>query len=140
MAYRLPNSTIRNWVSCPTNQNETFQKTFDLRNQIEEPMSRQAKLEAMLADDPNDPFLHYALALELVKGPERSAGLQRLADMNRQFPDHVPAYFRLGQFLSEEGDFSAARKILEQGIAAALRTGDDHAAAEMRELVASFSD
>jgi hypothetical protein len=101
-------------------------------------MPRREQLEAMLADDPDDTFLHYALALELTKGPERTAGLQRLADMNTRFPDHVPAYFRRGQLLAEDGDVDAARSALKQGITAALRTGDDHAAAEMRELLESL--
>ena len=98
-------------------------------------MSRRQKLEEMLAADSKDPFLHYALALELVKNGERTAGLQRLSEMSEQFPDHVPALFRRGQLLAEDGDAVAARDVLNQGIRVALRVGDDHAAAEMRELV-----
>ena len=100
-------------------------------------MSRRIKLEEMLAADPNDSFLNYAYALELVK-EDRAAGLQRLADMNDRFPDHVPAYFRHGQLLAESGDEAAARKVLQAGIQTARRVGDDHAAAEMNELVESL--
>ena len=70
-------------------------------------MSRREQLEEMLAAEPDDTFLHYALALELTKGAERPAGLQRLAEMNVRFPDHVPAYFRRGQLLAEDGDSTA---------------------------------
>ena len=101
-------------------------------------MSRREQLEAMLVAEPDDTFLHYALALELAKGAERPAGLQRLADMNARFPDHVPAYFRRGQLLAEDGADEAARAVLTQGMVAAQRTGDDHAAAEMRELLESL--
>ena len=101
-------------------------------------MSRREQLEEMLAAEPDDSFLHYALALELTKGAERPAGLQRLAEMNVQFPDHVPAYFRRGQLLAEDGDSTAAREVLRQGMLAARRTGDDHAAAEMQELLESL--
>ena len=101
-------------------------------------MSRREQLEEMLAAEPDDTFLHYALALELTKGTDRPAGLQRLADMNVRFPDHVPAYFRRGQLLAEDGEDEAARAVLRQGMAAAQRTGDDHAAAEMRELLESL--
>ena len=101
-------------------------------------MSRREQLEEMLATEPDDSFLHYALALELTKGTERPAGLQRLAEMNARFPDHVPAYFRRGQLLAEDGDSAAAREVLKQGVLAARRTGDDHAAAEMQELLESL--
>lgn len=98
-------------------------------------MPRREQLEAMLLEDPNDPFLHYALALELAKSADRPDGLKRLAEMNRTFPDHVPAYFRHGQLLAEDGETEAARSVLRQGIQAALRLGDTHAAAEMNELL-----
>ena len=101
-------------------------------------MTRREQLEEMLAAEPNDTFLHYALALELTKGTERPAGLRRLAEMNDRFPDHVPAYFRRGQLLAEEGDSAGAREVLSHGMLAARRTGDDHAAAEMQELLESL--
>ena len=100
-------------------------------------MSRRIKLEEMLASEPDDPFLNYALALELAK-EDREAALRRLADMNARFPTHVPAYFRRGQILAESGDSSAASEVLKAGIQAARQLGDDHAAAEMRELLASL--
>ena len=101
-------------------------------------MSRREQLEEMLVAEPDDTFLHYALALELTKGDERPAGLQRLAEMNVRFPDHVPAYFRRGQLLAEDGDLDTARDVLQRGMQVAHRTGDDHAAAEMRELLESL--
>ena len=100
-------------------------------------VSRRIKLEEMLMTEPNDPFLNYALALETAK-EDPIGGLQRLADMNDRFPDHVPAFFRRGQILAETGDVTAARQVLTAGIAAARKTRDDHAAAEMQELLASL--
>lgn len=100
-------------------------------------MSRRIKLEEMLAAEPDDAFLNYALALELAK-EDRGAALARLADMNARFPEHVPAYFRRGQILAETGDLAGAREVLTAGIRAASKTGDDHAAAEMQELLSSL--
>lgn len=100
-------------------------------------MSRRIKLEEMLSAEPDDAFLNYALALELAK-EDRGAALQRLADMNARFPDHVPAYFRRGQILAEAGDLAAAREVLTAGIRSARKNGDDHAAAEMQELLGSL--
>ena len=91
----------------------------------------------MLVAEPDDLFLNYALAVETAK-EDRIAGLQRLANMNERFPDHVPAFFRRGQILAESGETDAARQVLNAGIQAARSTGDDHAAAEMQELLASL--
>ena len=69
------------------------------------------KLEEMLADDPNDPFLHYALALEQVKEGDRVNGLRRLAEMNERIPGSCrPSFFRRGQLLAEDGDDDGAPK------------------------------
>ena len=100
--------------------------------------SRREQLQEMLASEPDDSFLHYALALELAKEGDRAAGLERLSEMNVRFPDHVPAYFRRGQLLAEGHENEAARTVLTQGILEANRTADDHAAAEMRELFESL--
>ena len=91
----------------------------------------------MLAAEPDDPFLNYAYALELVK-EDPAAGLNRLAEMNDRFPDHVPAFFRRGQLQAEMGDTAGAQQVLRSGIQTARRLGDDHAAAEMNELMESL--
>jgi hypothetical protein len=54
-------------------------------------MSRRAALEKMLAEDPQDVFLHYALANELVKAGEHAVAWDRFALLHRDFPDYVPA-------------------------------------------------
>jgi hypothetical protein len=100
-------------------------------------MSRLAKLQEMLKTEPNDPFLNYAFALETAK-EDPAAGVTLLATMNEQFPEHIPAFFRRGQLLSEVGDTNGARQVLLKGIEVARRLGDDHAAAEMKELVESL--
>jgi hypothetical protein len=58
--------------------------------------------------------------------------------MNSRFPDHVPAYFRRGQLLAEAGHERDAITVLLSGIQAARKVGDDHAAAEMQELLATL--
>ena len=49
-------------------------------------MSRREKLEAMLAENPVDLFLRYAVALELEKEGNHAASLERLADLQRAEP------------------------------------------------------
>jgi tetratricopeptide (TPR) repeat protein len=98
-------------------------------------MSRLAQLQQMLVDEPFDPFLHYALAMEHVKLGETQIALQRLAAMNEQFPDHVAAWHQRGRLLADKGETEAAREVLQRGIAAAQRAGDNHAADEMQGVL-----
>ena len=95
-------------------------------------MSRLAKLEELLQQDPNDPFLNYAIAKELLSSGETEPGLARLKDVIESHPDYVPAYFQRGQSLHEDGQTDQAREVIEAGIEVAARTGDQHAEMEMR--------
>ena len=94
---------------------------------------RVQALRELRTRDPRDPFPAYALAMELSKGPEtqeESVGVFR--ELCSASPDYVPAWLQLGLLLARRGDVAAAREALERGIDAAGRTGDAHAAGEMR--------
>src|SRR3954463_10836272 len=101
-------------------------------------MTRREKIEAMLADDPGDTFLRYSLAMELDKEGSHEASLARFAELNRDDPPYVPAFFMAGQQLVRVGRVDEARTVLREGIAAARVQDDLHAAGEMTELLASF--
>jgi hypothetical protein len=103
-------------------------------------MSRREKIEAMLADDPADVFLRYSLAMELDKEGEHEASLARFAELTRDDPPYVPAFFMAGQQFARLGRFEEARQIVRSGIEAALTQGDLHAAGEMREFLASLGE
>ena len=98
-------------------------------------MSRLAQLQQMLAEEPHDAFLHYALGMEYVKLGDTGPALAQFAAMNHQFPDHVAAWHQRGRLLSEQGESDFARDVLQQGIAVAVRVGDTHAAGEMQGLI-----
>ncbi|MBW3595854.1 MAG: hypothetical protein KY475_01110 [Planctomycetes bacterium] len=102
--------------------------------------SRRAKIEAMLADDPRDPFLRYSLALELEKEAEHESSLARLRELAAEEPPYVPALFMAGQQLTRLGRIEEARTILRDGIEAARAQNNDHAAAEMAEFLATLGD
>ncbi len=100
--------------------------------------SRREKIEAMLADDPQDVFLRYSLAMELDKEGENTASLEKLAELYRESPPYVPAYFMAGQQLVRLGRVEEARAVLRDGIEAARTQGDSHAAGEMSEFLTSL--
>jgi hypothetical protein len=101
-------------------------------------MSRREKIEAMLADDPGDSFLRYSLAMELDKEGEHDASLAKFAELTRDTPPFVPAFFMASQQLVRLGRASEAREILKGGIEAADQQNDAHAGREMSEFLASL--
>jgi thioredoxin-like negative regulator of GroEL len=101
-------------------------------------MSRREKIESMLADDPSDTFLRYSLAMELDKEGEHDASLTRFAELARDDPPYVPAFFMAGQQFARLGRLDEARAILRDGIEAARTQNDAHAAGEMSEFLASL--
>lgn len=103
-------------------------------------MSRREKIEAMLADDPGDVFLRYSLAMELDKEGDHDASLATFAELTRDDPPYVPAFFMAGQQFARLGRLAEARAVLHEGIAAARVQGDSHAAGEMSEFLASLGD
>lgn len=100
--------------------------------------TRREKIEAMLADEPDDVFLRYSLALELFKDGELEASLQKLSELTQATPPYVPAFFMSAQQCAQVGRVSDARRLLRTGIEAARDQQDSHAAAEMSEFLASL--
>ena len=100
--------------------------------------SRREKIEAMLADEPNDTFLRYSLALELDKEGDHDASLVRLNELCSDDPAYVPAFFMAGQQLARLNRIEEARAVLRDGIDQARAQGDSHAAAEMSEFLTSL--
>jgi len=94
-------------------------------------MPRREQIEAMLKDDPDDTFLNYALAKELVSAGDVGAAIAAFDRVLRLDSDYVPAYFQKAQALAGEGETTAARDVLLRGIEVAQRVGDSHAAGEM---------
>lgn len=102
--------------------------------------SRRKKIEAMLADEPNDTFLRYSLAMELEKEGAHDDSLERLAELTHDDPPYVPAFFMAGQQLVRLQRVNEARTILREGIEAARAQNDTHAAGEMSEFLASLGE
>ncbi|TWU06045.1 tetratricopeptide repeat protein [Stieleria varia] len=98
-------------------------------------MSRKEKILAMLADEPQDTFLRYSLAMELRSEGDHEQSIQQLTDLTKDTPPYVPAFFMAAQQLVDLDQVDQARTFLRDGIEAARQQGDSHAAAEMSELL-----
>ena len=103
-------------------------------------MSRREKIEAMLADDPGDTFFATAWRWSSTRKANTMPAWRRFAELTRDDPPYVPAFFMAGQQLVRLGRIDEARTILRDGIAAARIQGDLHAAGEMSEFLASLED
>ena len=102
--------------------------------------TRREKTEAMLLDEPGDTFLRYSLAMELDKEGANDSSLEKLAELTRDQPPYVPAFFMAGQQLVRLNRVNEARSILCNGIEAARQQNDAHAAGEMSEFLSSLGD
>ena len=94
----------------------------------------------MLAEEPDDLFLRYSLAMELAKEGENERSLILLGELSKQTPPYVPAFFMAGQQLASLSRAAEAREFLEAGITEANRQGNSHAAGEMGDLLASLGE
>ena len=98
------------------------------------------KIQAMLAEDPQDTFLRYCLAMEQEKIGQHDASEAGLRSLMADDPPYVPAFFMLAQTLAGRDRASDARSILRDGIEVARTQGNAHAAGEMSEFLASLGE
>jgi tetratricopeptide (TPR) repeat protein len=96
---------------------------------------RAALLQEILANSPDDAFARYGLALEYANSGQTEDALREFATLREKNPDYVPAYQMAAQTLMLESRHDEARTILEQGIAAAQRTRNQHAEKEMQGML-----
>ena len=93
---------------------------------------RLEKLHALLERDPNDSFLLYAIALEHKKAGQHPAAIEWFNRVIAKDPSYCAAYHMAAQTHEDAGDVEAAKKSYRDGITAATKKGDGHAAAEMQ--------
>jgi predicted Zn-dependent protease len=89
-------------------------------------------LEKMLAQQPNDPFLLYGIAMEHKKRGDHAAAIDFLNRTLSADPNYCYAYYQLGQVRELMGDTAAARDVYARGIEIARVCGDAHAQSELQ--------
>jgi len=102
-------------------------------------MDRIEKLKEFLSEQPGDPFLQHALAMEWMgMGEERQARelFQKNITAN---PDYVGSYYQLGQLLERAGEEATAIKIYQKGMQAAEKAADTRSLNELRSALEELS-
>ena len=94
-------------------------------------MNRIEQLEEFLLESPHDPFLHYALTMEYLKGEDIIKTKAGFDNLLTNFPDYVGSYYHYGKFLEKQGESSKAEEVYKQGVLIATRTRNLHAKSEL---------
>lgn len=103
---------------------------------------RMERIEAMLAEAPDDSFLRYGLAMEHASAGDDAGCVAVLRDLiaRATAEPYVPAYLQAGQALARLDRSDEAAAVLKDGIAVAARVGTPdalHARSEMLGLLAT---
>jgi len=98
-------------------------------------MDRIAALNEILTENPKDAFARYGLAMEYSKQGDFDRALAEFAILLEHHPDYTAGYFMAAQTLERAERTDDARKMLQDGIASARRTGNLHAQSEMEAML-----
>ncbi|MGO9126293.1 MAG: tetratricopeptide repeat protein [Terriglobales bacterium] len=98
-------------------------------------MDRLAMLSEILAQNPNDAFARYGLALEYSNAGETERAMEEFGKLLTVHPDYTAGYFMAAQTLVAANRREEARKLLVDGISSARRTGNSHAQSEMTAML-----
>lgn len=101
-------------------------------------MSRTVRLQELLENNPDDVFLNFGLAMELLKEDRKEeaiAQFDRVLDLD---PNYVSAYIQKGNALIRLGRKDQAKETLAAGIAAAKAAGDTHTADQTQRVFDSL--
>jgi predicted Zn-dependent protease len=96
---------------------------------------RRARIEAMLAEEPDDPELRYMLAMEYVSAGDDGAAARCFEELMRRCPDYPPGYHQGARALQRLDRIAEAQDVLRRGIPVALARRDTHTAGEMQQLL-----
>jgi predicted Zn-dependent protease len=97
-------------------------------------MDKIALFTQILEQNPTDAFTRYGLAMAYAAEGNTDGALAEFNTLIGHNPDYVPAYQMSAQTLVKLGRTEEATARLHEGIAAANRTGNQHALAEMEAL------
>jgi len=98
------------------------------------------QIEALLAEEPDDAFLCYGLAMEHTSAGDDATAASLLLELidRKSAEPYVPAFLQAGQALMRLGREGDAAAVLKRGVEAAKKSGDHHAMGEMQGLLATI--
>lgn len=103
-------------------------------------INRLERLLEFLKNEPNDPFLKYALATEYLRLNNTEKALSFYLDLVDKHTDYIGTYYHLGKLYEQLRQNDDAIKTYEQGIAIAKKIKDQHALNELLGVYNSLKD
>jgi Tfp pilus assembly protein PilF len=95
-------------------------------------MKRIDQLNELLAAEPNDTFLLYALALEYQASNEIAETSKSFDNLLANHSHYLPTYYVAANFFAEQQAIEKAKQIYETGIALAIAQRNLKTLAELR--------
>ena len=103
-------------------------------------INRLERLQEFLNNEPNDPFLKYALATEYLRLNNPEKALWFFLDLVDKHTDYVGTYYHLGKLYEQMAQSKDALVTYEKGIAVAKKIKDQHALNELLGVYNSLQD
>lgn len=100
---------------------------------------RLQKLLDFLKNEPDDPFLKYALATEYLSQNDVQTALSYFEDLLNKHPDYVGTYYHAGKLYERLDRKSEAILVYQRGMEIASKAGDRHAYSELQTIFNSAS-
>lgn len=94
-------------------------------------MSRLEQLQSLLADEPNEPFLLFAIAKEFEGMNDLTQARAHYERLRTTTPQYVGVYYHLGKLYERLDDPDLAVQTYTEGINVAQSQGDHHAKSEL---------
>jgi len=95
---------------------------------------RIEQLKKFIAEEPNDPFYVYALALEFLK-TDKTEAKKLLKTVLEHHPTYLPVYYQLAMLFIELNELQTAENTLQRGITLAKEQKDFKALQELQNLL-----
>jgi predicted Zn-dependent protease len=101
---------------------------------------RLDQIRKMLALEPDDEFLNYALAVELEKEGNPSEAIAILRQLLSAHKTYLGAYYKLGQLFEQAGERAEALHVYQQGIELAAKQNNRKTLLELREALQNLDE
>jgi predicted Zn-dependent protease len=96
-------------------------------------------LRQFVAEEPQDPFNHYALATELLKF-DKTESRHIFEFLVKNYPEYLATYYHLAALYVEIGEQHFAEKTYLEGIALAHKIGNEKTLKELKGAYQMFLD
>lgn len=103
-------------------------------------MSRLEQILRMLKEDPSDPFLNYAMALEFAKLGNIDTAIDAIEGIIARDANYLGAYYQLGKFYEQSLQPEKAISTYQKGIAVAKNQHNNKALGELSEALLMLED